>query len=106
MLSLAIATLVLGMVNAIDWNAVIRRSMAKSGYTFKEACAEMRIAESQFSEQLAGIGHLSLKRLGQLGPAFHRWFAIEIAREVGIPEELHIARRLEAAAFTDERIAS
>lgn len=103
-LQFALAALVLSMVTAIDWNTVIRRCLDLSGYSFKEACADMEISEPQFSAQLAGEGHLSLKRLGRLHPRFHRWFAIEIARVVGVPEELHHAQRLQqAVGFTDER---
>ncbi len=102
-LSLALAALCLGCVNAVDWNAVIRRCLALSGYSFKEACADMGISEPQFSAQLSGEGHLSLKRLGRLHPRFHRWFAVEIARCVGMPEELQHARRLQqAVGFTNE----
>lgn len=104
MLTLALAAGFLCAVNTVDWNDLIRRCLALSGYTFKEACAEMRIDEAQFSHQLAGEGHLSLKRLGMLKPKFHRWFAVELARQVGMPDEIDVARQL-AAVVAAERVA-
>lgn len=98
MFSIIFMSVVLGMVNAIDWNALIRRCLAKAGYTMKQACHEMQIDPAQFERQLAGEGHLSLKRLALLNDDFVARFAVEIHQQVGPPDDYNATRRLQVLA--------
>lgn len=106
MFSYLLAAAILAVVNAIDWQSVVRRALHLAGYSVKAACLEMEIDAGQFERQLSGEGHLSVKRLAKLSPSFWQWFSIEVSRNVGLPEELQHARALEEAAdFSNERLA-
>ena len=108
MLSFLIAGLCIGMVQGIDWERVIRRTMELSGTPMKAMVEDQGIDRAQFERQLQGEGHLSLKRLGRLPVAFHRWFAVALAQEVGLPEEINTARRLEevSALHSESRMSA
>ncbi len=80
---------------------ILRTAIAKSGQTVQQAAAEAEISQAQFTKQLQLLEG-SHKRLAMQPVEFWRWYAVEITREFGLPEELETAGRLQRAVrYTD-----
>jgi len=76
---------------------VLRAAIAKSGQTILQAAQEAEIGQPQFTRQLQGLEG-TLKRLQMQPAAFWQWFAVELAQEFGLPEEVETAARLKRMA--------
>lgn len=76
---------------------ILRNAIAKSGQTMLQAAQEAETDKGQFTRTIQLIEG-SHKKLAMQPDEFWRWFAVEIAREFGIPAELETATRLERAA--------
>jgi hypothetical protein len=61
----------------------------------KAACSTMDVKQSHYSEEMAGDRPFNLDSKTNLDPRVWGWFAVYLASEFGIPEELEVARRLE-----------
>lgn len=75
--------------------SVIRKAITKSGQTMLQASQEAEIGQGQFTRQIQMLEG-SLKRLAMQPQAFWQWWAVEIVNEFGLPQELHVARQLDA----------
>lgn len=75
---------------------IIRRALVLAGFTEKSAIAQMRIAQAQWSRQLAGVGseHLSLRRLAALDERFWQAYAVLLVEEFGVPAFVERAAHL------------
>ena len=73
---------------------ILRAAIAKSGQTMLQAAQEAEIDKGQFTRQIQLVEG-SHKRLAMQPKEFWQWFAVEIAREFGLPAELETAARLE-----------
>ena len=62
----------------------------------KAACATMGVKQPHYSEEMAGERPLNLDNKTNLDPRVWGWFAVYLAADFGIPEELETAQRLEA----------
>jgi hypothetical protein len=62
------------------------------------ACLDMDVRQSHFSEEMAGERSLNLDHKTNLDVRVWSWYAVFLAAEFGIPEELDAAARLEAGA--------
>jgi hypothetical protein len=61
----------------------------------KAACYRMDVKQSHYSEEMAGDRSFNLDSKTNLDPRVWGWFAVFLATEFGIPEELETAQRLE-----------
>jgi hypothetical protein len=62
----------------------------------KAACATMGVKQPHYSEEMAGERPFNLDNKTNLDPRVWGWFAVYLAADFGIPEELETAQRLEA----------
>lgn len=57
-----------------DWILPLIKAAQEAVMSQKDAVLTMGIAKTQYIENLQGVGHLSVRRLGMLGESF--WFAL------------------------------
>lgn len=73
-----------------------RRSLELSGTPLTSAAIDMEIDHAQLIRQLAGEGHLSVRRIARIDAVdFHRWLALLQARRHGLPEDVSAALEIE-----------
>jgi hypothetical protein len=58
------------------------------------ACSDMGVKQSHFSEEMAECRPLNLDHKTNLDVRVWSWYAVFLAAEFGIPEELETAQRL------------
>lgn len=78
--------------------ADVRESLELARIPLSAAAIDMGIKHPQLTKQLAGEGHLSLRRLANLPVQFHQWFAVVRARRLGVPTEVVAAQQLQRFA--------
>ena len=93
LIALVIAVVVDDMVRR-QFVAAIEAALEHAHVSEGDACALMDIRQNQWSEQKAGIGHLSLTRMMLLPDDFWWFFAAEIAEMKEIPAVVQAAARL------------
>jgi hypothetical protein len=62
----------------------------------KAACDTMGVKQPHYSEEMAGERPFNLDNKTNINPRVWGWFAVYLASEFGIPEELETAQRLDA----------
>ncbi len=92
------ATIAVGVMLTADLQrrheTVLRTAITKAGLSMKEAAAEADLDKGQFTRQLQMLEG-SFKRLAMQPVAFWQWYAVAIAKEFGLPQELDVAQQLE-----------
>jgi hypothetical protein len=68
------------------------------------ACADMDVKQSHYSEEMAGERPLNLDNKSNLDVRVWSWYAVFLAVEFGIPEELDVAQRLDIGRKTMARM--
>jgi hypothetical protein len=68
------------------------------------ACVDMAVKQSHFSEEMAGERSLNLDHKSNLDVRVWSWYAVFLAAEFGIPEELDVAQRLDVGTKTMARM--
>jgi len=66
----------------------IREAMRLSDLTLEKACLYMGLSKAHFSNQLAGVGHISASRLAKLPEEFQRWYHALGVQDYGLPARL------------------
>lgn len=64
----------------------VRESLRHADLSIEKAALWMEMDPAQLQRQLAGIGHLSLRRLVKLPDAFHQWLALLTVEAYGLPK--------------------
>jgi hypothetical protein len=70
------------------------------------ACLDMGVKQSHFSEEMAGGRSLNFDSKSNLDVRVWSWYAVFLAADFGIPEELNVAQQLEAGAKRMARMDS
>jgi hypothetical protein len=68
------------------------------------ACLDMDVRQSHFSEEMAGERAMNLDNKSNLDVRVWSWYAVFLAAEFGIPEELNVAQQLETGRKTMARM--
>jgi hypothetical protein len=77
---------------------LLRKAIARVYDSDKAACAEMDVKQSHYSEEMAGERPLNLDSKTNLDVRVWSWYAVYLAAEFGLPEELEQAQRLETGS--------
>jgi hypothetical protein len=72
-----------------------RHAVARVEDSDKAACVTMDVKQSHYSEEMAGERPFNLDSKTNLDPRVWAWFAVFLATEFGIPEELDVAQRID-----------
>lgn len=75
---------------------LLRKAIERVYPSEKSACIDMDVKQSHFSEEMAGDRPLNFDSKSNLDVRVWSWYAVYLAAEYGIPEELEPAKRLEA----------
>jgi hypothetical protein len=89
-----------------DWILPLIKRAQETVMSQKDAVLTMGMAKTQYIENLQGTGHLSVRRLGMLGPSF--WLALmdELRDYFQInTDEERLARALQIKAEADKVIS-
>ena len=74
--------------------AAFESARMKCAYSIKEAAGYYGRDPRVLQRELSGIGHPSLKLIAQMPEKFVQWFALELVRVVGLPEEIGVAQQI------------
>jgi hypothetical protein len=70
---------------------ILRRAIARVYDSEGAACSDMAVRQSHWSEEMAGERPLNLDNKTNLDVRVWSWYALYLAAEFGLPEELETA---------------